>query len=427
MSLSATPVPSKDRAVVLDVLRGFALLGIFFNNIYGFSGYGFLSDEQARLFSTYQSDQILNFVQIALVEGKFYSLFSLLFGIGFSVLLLNGQSKRVTSLRFFYRRLLILLVIGALHLYFLWPGDILLLYAFLGFFLPIFRNSTDKTLLAFSFVLILSPIAIDILKISLQWSPADFIRTIGEPIDTRNGLTEENWRSFLFNNENGLTNWRAWQESGWLHRFHYLLDTNRLPKVFGLFLLGFFCGRKMMHSRLEENRGLLKRLMLLGFTLGIPFNVAMAFFELDEHYVYASVWGLADTVTYALGVVPLAIAYASAISLWYLKMPKVAGVVSAAGRMALTTYLTQTILGITLFYGAFFGLGQQFGLTWLFIMVIGIYGVQVVLSRWWMRRFEFGPVEWVWRQMTYGKRLALVKGAREDAEPAVPAGKVAKV
>src|SRR5688500_813176 len=93
MSTLSSPTTISERALLLDVLRGLALLGIFLNNIYGFSGYGYLEEAQRQQFSTFVADRSIDFLQITLVEGKFYSLFSLLFGIGFSIILRRGEQK----------------------------------------------------------------------------------------------------------------------------------------------------------------------------------------------------------------------------------------------------------------------------------------------------------------------------------------------
>src|SRR5687768_4099848 len=120
-----------DRSQILDVLRGFALLGVLLDNILGFSGWGNLSQSMREALPTWPADGILALAELVFVKGKFYSIFSLLFGIGFSIILVRNEQKGVNPLKIFYRRLFILLLIGAAHLYFLWDGDILMLYALL--------------------------------------------------------------------------------------------------------------------------------------------------------------------------------------------------------------------------------------------------------------------------------------------------------
>ena len=134
-NLKASPVNLSERSAILDVLRGFALLGVMMDNMFGFTGYGFFTQAQREALSTFMSDGILGISELAFVHGKFYSLFSLLFGIGFSIILMRNEQKGINPLKIFYRRLFILLLIGAGHLFLLWEGDILVLYALLGFLL----------------------------------------------------------------------------------------------------------------------------------------------------------------------------------------------------------------------------------------------------------------------------------------------------
>ncbi len=408
---TTTPVLHQERAQILDVLRGIAILGILLNNIYGFAGYANLTDEMRQKFSTYRADSILNFLQMAFVEGKFYSLFSLLFGIGFSIILIRNQQKGINPLNIFYRRLFVLLLIGLSHIYFLWEGDILLLYALIGFVLPLFRNCSNKTLLIWALALILSPIAIDVVKLLVQAGPGDFIIPFAEGIDKHNGIVGEEWRTHLFKDGSSWQEWRNYQQTAFMYRFQFILDSNRIPKVLGMFLIGFYVGRKMMYANLQQYEPLLKKLMLWGFIIGLPFSIAMAYFEHDDKNIYKSVWGMADTISYAFGVVPLSLAYVSSICLFWVKTKGVnkLTVFAPLGRMALTNYLVQTMLAVTIFYGIGFGIGQQFGLVYLFPIVLFIYSIQVFYSHIWFRYFQYGPIEWIWRQLTYGKRLSLKK------------------
>ena len=412
MQTNTLPIPKQERAQILDVLRGIAIFGILLNNIYGFSGYGFLTDEMRQQFSTDRADNILNFLQIALVEGKFYSLFSLLFGIGFSIILIRNQQKGINPLKIFYRRLIVLLLMGAAHIYFLWEGDILLLYALIGFILPLFRKCSDKALLTWATILILSTIAIDAIKVLLQWSPGNYLKLIAETIDKKNGLpVDDGWRPYLFKEGSGWAEWRNWQRSAFFYRYQSLLDSNRILKVMGMFLIGFYVGRKMMYANLGQHIALLKKIRFWGLALGLPASVAMVYFEGDDKQVIASALGLLDSFFYAIGVVPLALAYAASLYLFWIKTGGInkLNVFAPVGRMALTNYMMQTIIAISIFYGAGFGLGQKFGLVYLFPIAIGIFILQVIYSNIWLRYFQYGPLEWIWRQLTYGKKLPLKK------------------
>jgi uncharacterized protein len=410
ISTSPAPVLTNERAQVLDVLRGVAIFGILFNNIYGFSGYGFLTEEMRQQFSTFSIDHFLNALQIIFIEGKFYSIFSLLFGIGFSIILVRNKNRGINPLNIFYKRLLVLAVIGAAHLYFLWQGDILLLYALVGMLLPLFRNLSNRNLLLCATLFILSPIAIDLVRLALQWSPGHFLFPIGEAIDAKVGLTEENWRTYLFTDGSGWKEWWHWQQTSFIYRYATLLNSNRLFKVLGMFLLGYYVGRNMIYTNLHQYTHILKKIRNWGLLIGIPANVVVYIFEGDDKFIHASAWGMADTISYALGVVPLALAIASTIALSWMKSKNSwLKVFAPVGQMALTNYLAQTIICSMIFYGAGFGLGQKIGLAYVFLIAVAVFGLQIIYSNIWLRHFNYGPVEWIWRQLTYGKKIPLKK------------------
>ena len=155
------PVKTSERHVILDALRGFALLGICLANFPEFSLYTFQKPRITEAMPTAEIDQVVRFLQYLFVDGKFYTIFSLLFGIGFSIIISNAAKKGTDGFRIFYRRMIVLATIGFLHLMFIWSGDILLLYALLGMLLPLFRHVSDRVLLGTSAVLLLLPIPID--------------------------------------------------------------------------------------------------------------------------------------------------------------------------------------------------------------------------------------------------------------------------
>ena len=411
ITTSPAPVLSNERAQILDVLRGFAILGILLDNMFGFTGYFFMGEEQMQALPTWPADGILGMLELAFVHGKFYSLFSLLFGIGFSIILWRNEQKGVNPMKIFYRRMLVLLIIGFVHVYFMWPGDILLLYAILGFILPVFRKASNKTLLYWAAALILSPILIDVLKVVFQFRTGAFLETIAEKIDKRNGINSfADLFNFIYGETAGWNEFWKSQQAGFLYRYAYIIESNRIPKVLGMFLLGLYVGRKRLYAHIGEHVQLLKKLKKWGFLIGIPVSIAMAFFEIDGKRIPAAA-GLWDTISYAFGVVPLSLAYTAAICLAWFHRRETSfwNRLTPAGRMALTNYLVQTIICVFLFYSIGFRLGGNIGPSLFFPIAVAIYILQVVFSTWWLRHFNYGPVEWIWRQLTYGKILPLKK------------------
>jgi uncharacterized protein len=173
-----------------------------------------------------------------------------------------------------------------------------------------------------------------------------------------------------------------------------------------MFLLGFCVGRNMMYAKLEEYKPLLKKIRLWGFIVGIPVSLAGAYFEIDEKSV-PNAWGLIDTFCYALGVVPLSLAYVATICLWWNKKRGNTKwkYLAPMGQMALTNYLAQSLMAIFIFYGVGLGLGGDIGPVKFLPIILALYAFQVLYSTFWLRYFNYGPMEWIWRQLTYGKRL----------------------
>ncbi len=409
--MKSSPVNIAERATILDVLRGFALLGVFMDNIFGFSGWGYQTQATRESLYTWPADGILGLLELAFFHGKFYSLFSLLFGIGFSIILVRNEQKGINPLGIFYRRLFILALFGLAHCIFIWEGDILLLYALIGALLPLFRKCRDRSLLLWAAILILSPILIDTLKVAFDFKTGDFLEQMAIKIDMRSGMPpDDSWRQWLYHPGSGWEEWRDWQASGIYYRYAYIIESNRIPKVLGLFLLGFWAGRKMIFANLEQYRAMFKKVRNWGFVIGIPMSIAMALLEIDEKGIPEAA-GLLDTVTYALGVVPLSLAYASWICLHWIKTKQQTKWrwLAPMGRMALTNYLIQTMAGILIFYGIGLGLGGHMGPSIFVPIALAVYGIQVLYSNVWFRYFEYGPFEWIWRQLTYGKRLPLIK------------------
>jgi len=407
----AMPISLTERSDILDILRGFALLGVLLDNVFGFTGWGFLNQASRESLSTWPADGILGMCEQVFINGKFYSLFSLLFGIGFSIILLRNEQRGINPLKVFYRRLLILLVIGAGHLLLLWEGDILVLYVLIGFILPLFRKCSDKTLLIGAAMLIASPILFDIASVIFHYKNGSFLEAIAQSVDKKTGIPiDDTYADYLFKEGAGWKEWRNWQASGYLYRYSYILDSNRIPKVLGMFLLGFYAGRKMIYANLENYISVFKKLRLWGFVIGIPAAIVSVYFEFFEKYIPNPI-GLVHTATYALSVVPLSLAYTSVICLRCVKKKGniKLKVLAPLGRMALTNYLMQTILGIIIYYGVGLGFGGNIGPAIFIPVSLGIYIIQIIYSTWWLKYFNYGPMEWVWRMLTYGKILPMRK------------------
>ena len=411
--LQLEPLPVKSRIAYLDVLRGMAILFIFSANIVFLSGYYFLSDQALATFPLTHFDEIFDFIMYTLVDGKFYSIFSLLFGVGFVVQYNNLKKYNKPFVPFFRRRMFWLLIIGFLHLH-IWVGDILTLYALLGFVLILFRNKTNKQLLKWAIVLILLPIMHWIFINATGWHyPSYFIKiyvdywqSLGfQMIDLGNDqLRPDHLQYYTIDSISGF--FEANYKRPFL-RLGMILKEGRVFKVLGIFLIGVWAGRKILNENILTNTKLLKRIALYGFLIGLPFSVVRS---IIEFYIEGnSFWSFMHTLTYAFGTVPLAMAYTTVIALICQNESTWLKWFAPVGQMALSNYLFQTLIAISVFHSIGFGLAGKLGFTTLMAFVVSVFAIQNLFSRWWLRRFKYGPMEWIWRQLTYGKRISIRK------------------
>ncbi len=398
--------PTNQRTELLDALRGFALFGVVWSNYAVFSYWLFMPhDAQVGLSGSFL-DAPLEAFHTMLIDGKFYSIFSMLFGIGFGFFLGKGSD----GLWRFYRRMLILLVIGWLHLRYLWAGDILFLYAVLGLVLPLFRKLSDRALLYTAALLILSPIAIDAAVI-LSHGRFDPLGPVLRFHEAREAELGSGTISSLLAAAGG--GWKELMDANahtWSFRFVHLIESNRPPKVLGLFLIGLWIARRKLFADVQAHAALLKRLCALGFATGLPSSVLMWWAE--DHVGYPpEPSSLLRAVSYAFGVVPLAIAFASGFALLWMNerwKQRLLGL-APMGRMALTNYLMQTMIALALFTGVGLGWGTRVS-AWQFeALALAVFVVEVRWSRWWLARFQYGPFEWAWRSLTYGRVMAMRK------------------
>lgn len=401
-----SPVKPSERYVILDALRGFALLGICLANYPEFSLYTFQPADVAASMPSAGVDRIVRFLQYVFIDGKFYTLFSLLFGMGFSIIISHAEQKGNGAFRLFYRRMAVLLAIGFLHLMFIWSGDILMLYALMGMVLPLFRNVSNRKMLSWAAFFLVLPVAVDTLTqifgvslsapaVEAQWQ---YCR--------KYGITEENFGYWL-RDADSYAQVFQFLIQGALVRVQEFVDGNRYFKVLGLFLIGYYIGRQKIYVDLSAHRHLLRRVSVIGFSVGLPLSVAYAWSAVGGH----PFGNAAHSLLYAVSVYPLGFAYMSSLCLLYLRSSRSAvwRALAAPGRMALTNYICQSIAGMFLFYGIGFGLGAGVGLSFTEIIALGVFVLQMLLSRLWLHYCLFGPLEWIWRMINYGKPLQLFK------------------
>jgi uncharacterized protein len=401
----SSPTPSSARLPLLDAMRGVALLGIFTLNLPVLSGFIFMKPEEMAALPTAPLDLPAALIILWLGYGKFYSLFSLLFGIGFALQLESAARDGDQQLRRFRRRLLVLLAIGLVHLTFIWEGDILALYALVGFALIPLRRLSQRGLIIAAAILLALPVVEQALIVVSHGAldPGAPLLAIGTRWQIAMGFGE-NAEPYPILKHAGLVDALRFQLSGFWFRYADLLTTGRPFKVLGMFLIGLWVGRSGMVRDPEPWTPLLRRVRLVGFAVGLPAALVQALMEVRPDPP-DSPWKLLGSAAYMLGVAPLALAYASHLTLLWRQPVWRDRLIWAipAGRMALTNYLMQTVIAITLFYGIGLGLmGESGPVTWPIIAGV-VVALQAAASWWWLGRYPFGPMEWLWRIATYGR------------------------
>lgn len=395
------PVDARHRIALLDGLRGFALAGIFLVNARYFSGVFLLPPADAAALPLARFDAATAWVVGVLVEGKFVALFSLLFGAGFALQERRSPEGAAFDARF-RRRLWGLLAIGALHALLLWAGDILAIYALLGFTLPWLRRRSDGFVLRLAAALWLLPVAL----YAVLWAagmPGLFeLAATLEPAPTGPPLPERMQAAFA----QGTYGAVLWANALTLAaRLFELLLEGFFAKVLALFLAGYVAGRRRLFRDAALHRRALRRVVAVGAPLGLAACTAWTVLEARDVFLPASGLGLVQAAAYAVGVPALAAAYAAGLARWFGR-PSGGAVLRAlapTGRTALTGYLLQSVAGVGLFYGLGLGLYQRVGLTGTVLLALAVVALQLALSAAWLRAFRYGPAEWLWRCWTYGR------------------------
>lgn len=403
-----SPVKNQERELFMDVLRGFAILGIFIANLgTGFSWYS-PAENRTGPFLLPEWDQKMSFLHHLLIEGKFYSIFSLLFGWGIAMQFKRAAERGINALPTVRRRLLFMLLLGAVHLL-IWTGDIVFLYALLSFLLLPMRKFSNKTLLFTAGILLLSPILLYWLK--MTWPvlnyPSRLLIDTGIRVDAAllKIESEEEFKKLMA--EGSWFDQLKINISGFFFRYQYLFFTSRIPKVLGMFLIGYVIGRSDFYKNIAQHKKIVVAIIIAGLAIGLPANYLFVL-QMRDHtrdYWQLKTNGLYQTIAYALGVAPLALAYAGIFMLAFQNSigKKLMSFLAPAGKMAFSNYIMQSLIGNFVFLGAGLGYMGQVGPVYYTLFGILVFIGQVIISTIWLKFFNYGPVEWLWRSATYKK------------------------
>ena len=406
MPPAAGPIRSEERILVVDIVRGVALLGIFIMNMPGFSHSLFAGAGGVDLHAD-PLNRAAGWLREELFAGKFNSMFSLLFGIGFTIQLGRLRAIRAEYATLIYvRRLVVLMAIGLVHASLLWSGDVLLVYALLGFALLLLERVPDRVLVALIVACLLFPALFDTWRPNLVTVEAEALAAFDyQDLEASNNLAY-GAGSFI---DAARETWRmlAWGYGTTMGRWSYALFYAHMAT--GM-LLGLVIGRRGWVRRIGDWMPVIPRVQwtALGFSVvgSLLFLASRPGTLVAEPAPIILFIGtflraasrLALMVFYVLTV--LRLAERPSARRWLLPF-------AAAGRMPLTNYLLQTALATFIFYGWGLGYWNQAGPALeLLLAVLLFVAIQLPLSVWWFRHFRWGPLEHAWRVLSYGGSIA---------------------
>jgi uncharacterized protein len=383
------PIAPDERIATLDVLRGLALLGILLMNMEAFVGPLDLST--SGIDPHWQGvDRWADAFVYIFVQGKFFTLFSLLFGAGFAVMAQRAEVAGRDFTRFYLRRSLGLLGIGLVHALLLWSGDILVVYALLSFLLLAFREAPRAWLPVMGVLAYLAAIGLMLLLGALMLLVPDEV-TAAQATHAQAAIEAQ--RQAYGHGTYGQAVLQRLRDFG--ASLGALLVVG--PQVLGMFLIGSWFARSGAIAHPGAHQRLFTWLRRGALPLGLALMLACTWYQ---PWLAPGRFDLRSAAVYggsALAGLLMCLGYLA----WGVRWSHALRWLAPAGRMALSNYLGQSLVCTLLFYGYGLGWFEQMGRAWQLLFAVALFAAQVALSRAWLRHFRFGPMEWLWRAITY--------------------------
>lgn len=395
-----SPTSFSDRIPSLDFLRGLAVLGILIMNIQSFSMIGAAYINPAAYGDLTGFNKWVWILSHLLASEKFMSIFSILFGAGIILFTDRAIAKERNPSVFHYRRMFWLLVFGMLHAYLIWYGDILVAYSLCGMLVFFFRKMKPKKLILFSGLFFIVPVILCFITgLTIQyWPPESYEQNL------------QSWLPFAEKINHEITA----MQGGWLDQMDVRVTKSIFMQTFLFFWLTFWRVMSMMLLGValfkwgvlsaQKSKGFYLKLSLIGLLIGYPvitigiianFNAG---WKMDYSMFIGTLYNYIGSVAVALGYI--------GIVMFIFKLAKFERfkiIFAAVGKMAFSNYILMSLVAMFIFYGNGLGLYGQVERKFQLLIVFAIWIVIIVISPLWQRRFRFGPLEWIWRMLTYWK------------------------
>ena len=426
---NAGPVTAAERLVSMDTLRGVAVMGILVMNVYAF----------AMPLAAYYNPLIMGgtdalnmgtwFFTHLLFDQKFMTIFSMLYGAGVVMMMNRAEARDVPFTSVFYRRSAWLIVFGLLHGYFIWFGDILFHYALMGMIVFLFRKASPRMLITIACIMLPVTLLINfgssfyMEELQADVAAIEQMQSDGATPDEEQQQKLEAWLEvravFAPTAEDiaaEVTAYKGTYVEALAQRapFVAFMQLN-LTLVFvvwrvgGLMLLGMALMKLGVLSGQRSMR-FYRKMTVIGYGVGLPLAILSAVI-LDAHRFDPLYMARYGGIPNYFGSILVAFGHIGAVFLVVKSGAFQAAVhrLAAVGRMALSNYLAHSLVMTSLFYGYGLGLYAEVPRIWQQGFVAALIGLQLALSPWWLKHFRFGPAEWLWRSLTYGKRQPMCR------------------
>jgi uncharacterized protein len=392
MTTNATPVEQKERAIIIDTLRGFALVGVLIANFTSFTDQQVPSD----ILNSNSSplDLTLMHINTVFFEWKFMTLFSILFGYGFGLLMTSVEKKNINTTSFFIKRMFWLFFIGFIHTSFWW-FDVLHFYAICGVLLLLFRKVSSKTILISSILFMFVV-------------PLCFSLVMRNQPDTFNHADWQNvYKQFKHGN---LIDLFRTNLIGYYRLFIVSAsDVHDIFETLGRFLFGYYLVRIKLFEAIESKKKLFVKVFFISSPFAIAYIIIKWLAVTDKMNLSSSYW----EPFIKIGIISTTSFYSSVIVLAFISFGQniLFKTFQTLGKMTLTNYLLVSAINIILLYGIGFHKLGELTMHTIWLLAFAWLITEILFSSYWLRIFRYGPVEWVWRQLTYWKKLPLRKSA----------------
>ena len=405
MTDAALPTAQVDRIGEVDIIRGFALFGVLWMNVFGLGDFLVPSDKIHGLTQLETLEKVVGYLSGLLMAGKAQALFSLLFGFGFAIMMDRIGTRGGDGPKVYLRRVLVLLALGVAHASLIWAGDILNAYAAMGLLLMLTRRWSVRWLLAAGVTLaILAPMAVMIFY--QLTTPA------GQPpafVPMFEAASEARWPIIMGRDYPAFV--VAMFRTLFTEFYTQPIALAYFGAILGRFLIGSWIYRQgwlQQPGRYVTGFAIVAATFIpLGLLIGLRRSMMVAMEIEPAPWALGFIRGLgpASELLQAIGY--------GALLVILCQSPPVRRFLSglgSVGQMALTNYLTQSVFFFVFLYGFGFGLLPWMGPTLSLAFAIVVFALQIVFSRWWLARYAYGPAEWLWRWATYGVKPALKRG-----------------